>query len=306
MSPPFWNPGNPYKLVLDYRAGRSVSELAKELGIDRATLFGWFRRQGIPLRKQADAARLAHRPPWDAPDPAAFIASYSNGESVKSLAYKHRVTRGMVTSFLSRSNIHLRNQSASEYSKWARADDSVVNRQLHKAWRARRTILGVGETERPSARPYSTARLFKMARTREANCSGHRGSDEFAFESSCKNRLALIPQAAVGPYNVDFAACERRVAIEIQRGNLHAKGFKVFTQRLEYLLDAGYAVLLIYAPTLRGAFDWPRVTCQAIAFTKIIRRSPSLRGQYGMIGRDGEPVTPRSFKDYEGTRVPGF
>lgn len=63
--------------------------------------------------------------------------------------------------------------------------------------------------------------------------------------------IKYIPQKAVGPYNVDIALTESRIAVEVFGGNWHSTGRHAdrFQKRVEFILDTGWTPVIVWATT---------------------------------------------------------
>lgn len=65
------------------------------------------------------------------------------------------------------------------------------------------------------------------------------------------HQIAFVPQKAVGPYNVDIALTESRIAVEIFGGYWHRTGRHAarFRGRTDYLIDAGWLPIIVWSVT---------------------------------------------------------
>lgn len=219
-----------------------------------------------------------------------LIQQYRAGTSMKQLADGAGISRPkLVREFRARGE-PLRGRSAAESLKWQtlRQDRAAVVRQTRRAWEAVR------------GRIVPFEELCRRARTREER-QIHRFLYEREVEAELVTRgVRCTPQKAVGPYNLDLALDEPRIAVEIIGCQMVSKRRAAYPKRLEYICNAGWLLVLV---VIKGAnrlgADYARIAKQIIVYAELSSRNPALRGKYGVIGRNGEPMTPRC--DY----VPG-
>jgi len=109
-----------------------------------------------------------------------------------------------------------------------------------------------------------------------------------------------------GTYQVDLADTAKRIAIEIQAGALQQRRSSTRRKRVEYLLNAGWRILFLIVPPRRTPISISHLADYSIAFTQRCCRDKSPHGQYGMIDRYGEPVSPLGLNLDGLSRVEGF
>lgn len=219
-----------------------------------------------------------------------LIEQYRTGTSMKQLAEGAGISRPkLVREFKARGE-PIRSHSAAEALKWRalKRDRALVERQVGRAWAACR------------GRDVTHEERCLRATTREQRAT-HRFLYEQEIESELRQRGAITtPQKAIGPYNVDLSFDEARVAVEIIGCQMVSKRRAAYPERLEYICNAGWLLILVIIKraNTRGA-DFAAIAEQLIAYAEMASSNPSVRGQYGVIGRNGQPVPPRC--DY----VPG-
>lgn len=145
--------------------------------------------------------------------------------------------------------------------------------------------------------------------SREQNASRHiKSSHERTLIRLLQDRgVAVTPQKAVHVYNVDIALTEFPVAVEVFGGDWHSYGTHAarFTERLEYLLNSGWHVIIVWtvqkgirmkapAGISAGAADY------IIRLAQKLGRTKPVRGHYHVIWGDGYTRTRRgdNIKDY--------
>lgn len=226
-----------------------------------------------------------------------IIEAYKSGMSLLQLEIRFKIDDSTIRSHLIKAGVQIRSVSEgrTHWLCWMRRNDPRrLQRMARKSGAARRN-----------------RKQSFQERVRRAQALYRTGTVKIGeFEQILIQRLTrlgfkAIGQWPIGPYNVDLAICKSRIAMEVRRGNANAPDSSIRRERLEYILNQGWAVLVIYTPYTRPLIV-PEVTQKMIAFLKITRSTPSLRSQYGMIGSDGQPVTPKGLKLPRRSRVSGF
>lgn len=279
-------------LIGRYQSGVALSHLGRELGVKGDTVANWFRHAGVQLRTKAESRfgrRLESRL---APAVVSEIVErYKAGESLNVLATEFGLSRGGITEgghkpfglygMLHRLGIQVRDQSAAERVKWSHLTDPTRRRsQTHAA--------------RVNA---AKSRRYKWLNASPSECLLAGGL------------LALGEQAAqqapVGLYNVDIALEEIRVAVEVESlASMAPSNHARFKDRLEELCDLGWRV--IYVHVNDGTVAVRPVAQKIVALAEKARGGKPLRGQYGMLSRDGEPCSVRRLNLDRFTRIPGY
>ena len=235
---------------------------------------------------------------WEPTNPNDLIASYCSGASVNQLAKEHRVSRATIGRFLMDSDIELRSASEQERIKWSRikSDRRLVERQCSAAWRASK------------GRPITVASRIQAAKTCYERMLRISPREIPFIDGLCEIGFTPKPQFSIGTYNVDIAIEPCRLAVEIQHGrsSTKLKRWQSFNpERIEYLFSAGWSMLLCYCPQNRE-FIVDRVLPKIVAFIHVLSSDETVRPAYGVIGRDGEPMSALGFNFDGRTRVEGF
>lgn len=224
-----------------------------------------------------------------------LVQRYRSGTSFNKLANESGYSRCHLFRCFTERGEPMRGRSDAERLKWQeiKRDPERVRRQVASAQKARR---GMRDT--------IAVRLKRAVTCYER--LAHIGPWEAPIiDAICAKDRRFIPQFPIGPYNVDVAIGELGVAVEVQ-ATYHPTG-STRPERIEYLLDAGWAVLIVYAIAVRTTgFNGPAIAEQCAAFAECVSRDPSIRCQYGMIGSKGQRVTPRGFQFPKRPRVDGF
>lgn len=259
-----------------YVSGKTGAEVAESCGVPPSVLSRELRKRGIPAR--TNKARL----------PAADIAAaYLGGESELSLAQRYQISRDAIRRTLLESETPIRDRGqaqANRLAKLSREERLRLAQAAHNATRGR---------EVPAEE------LCRRAQQREQTLS-HASQREFEFGKYLRRRgVAVAPQKAVGPYNIDFAVGS--VAVEILGGNWHAYKPE-HAQRTPYILNAGWHMLFIWeikrAPLCVEAAEY------AISWGQQASRDPAAVRQYRVIRGDGKLVASGSADDEHFPLIP--
>ena len=221
------------QLIGLYARSLSYEEIARELHVTPHTVWrrlhewgviGSVQRHGGTWRRDIDGTAIARR--------------YLAGESEKALADAMGVARHAIRARLIEAGVRPRGRSEAELQKWSvlKRDRTAVERQCIGAWAAAR------------GRIQPLTELLTKAKTRAARLS-HVGRHEDAIRVALRQRgVVVTPQFQVGPYNLDLALREYRVAVEVLTAYLDAAK-SVKPKRLDYLFDRGWSILILWCPT---------------------------------------------------------
>ena len=273
-----------------YRVGLTYEEIARQLHatphlvwrrLHEWGVIGTGDRHGGRWRRDVDAE--------------AVVRAYGAGESEKAIAARLGVARSTIRARLMAARVVIRDRHAAESLKWQtlKRDRIHVVAQLGAAWRASRHRIV----------PLATLRRAAQTRARRLR---HVGRYEEALRIALHARgVRMIPQHPVGRYNLDLAIRPTRVAVEVLTAYLGAAK-SAAPERLHYLFDRGWRVLILWCPTREGTPEPDALAQHVLAFMEATRRTPPGSRQYGVIRGDGQPVTARCLDRYQGTRVMGF
>ena len=218
---------------------KTMKEIAAECGVSKATVTNTLNRRGIPLTR----GRLDI-------DSAALCARYIAGESVLALSKVFGVSRPVISRRLLEAGIDLRSGSAANKIRMGRMSASE---KLALTANAHAAVRGVPQTEEHRC---------KIATCRESKQSNIGHSEIDLINRLQVRGFSITPQKAIGRYNVDIAITEPPIAVEIFGGQWHAHGSHAtrFRKRCDYILDHGWAVVIIWAtldyPLKTGAVEY--------------------------------------------------
>lgn len=259
-----------------YLAGKSGAEVSRTCGVTTSVLSRELRKRGIPARSnRADLPATG------------IVAAYLDGESELSLAQRYQISRDAIRRTLLESGTPIRDRSHAQANRLAKLSDEERLRLAQAAHDAAR------------GRKVPAEELFRRAQQREQNLS-HASKREFDIGKHLRgNSLAVVPQKAVGPYNIDFAVGS--IAVEVLGGNWHAYKPE-HAQRTPHILNAGWHMLFIWdlkkAPLCIEAADY------VIAWAQQASGNPSTVRQYRVIRGDGKLMASGSADDQHFPLVP--
>jgi very-short-patch-repair endonuclease len=274
-------------LIREYQAGRTVDDLARELGVGRTTIFRRFREIGLQMRPSAYQARVAV-------SASKVIRLFKSGVGISGIAARMSCSPRPIERVLRDAGIPVRDRSAQQAARWQRS-----------SWAQRRAML-VKAHAATRGRKNTRSQLCKAASTRETNLLSWRVS---SYERQLLRRLRsaglrCTPQKAIGPYNCDIAV--GRIAVEVFGGHWHWHGAHAarFKKRIREFFDAGWSVVMIHAtadsPITQAVAD------HVIAAAKRADRSKSSGPEYRVVWRGGELSTGGRADDHEVTIEPPF
>lgn len=223
-----------------------------------------------------------------------LIRRYCEGASLLQLQKESGYGRGPIAKYLRDRGIPLRGGSEACKLRWKRIgnDRAATERLLSKAW-----AVAKGRRRTLHERERGALTVFERGAIR-------RGRRQTPVVDEVIRRVpTFVREYPVGPYNVDIADERTRVAVEVHCHTGWQRSLRA--ERIEYVLDRGWSVLMIYADR-RYPIDVSLLAEQAIAYAQRASTDPTMIGQYGMIGRHGQPITPRGYEFPHRPRVSGF
>lgn len=206
-----------------------------------------------------------------------LLCRYLAGEPEQKLATECGVSRWTFRQRLLEAGIAPRNVSQSMYIRWQNATPSqraAMVAPAHDAVRGlRRTVDD----------------LTKRALGKEARIGNAPVVETTLLRLLLDNGLAVTHQKAIGPYNVDIAINTPPIAVELFGGGWHAYGRHKarHIKRCEYLLDHGWAIVVIWLDARRYPFGIGCVD-YILSFTQSLRHDKALGRQYRVILGNGD------------------
>ena len=267
------------KAVALYVAGKTGPQVATEVGISLSTLSRELQARGIKTR----GLRRNDLPTEE------VRLRYQGGETEQSLAKVYAVDRSVIARLLREQAIPRRGLSEAMSLRYV-----GMTREERKAISAKANATMRG-------RPANPDQLRKAAKTRERRPFHRSAYEDTMAKWLCERNTTHIREKAIDKYNVDFAV--GTVAVEILGGEWHTTRTKtlIHNQRTPYLLNAGWAVLFVWATT-----NCPLTSVAAdylVAYADETRRNPSLVGEYRVIRGDGQLLARGRREDYELTGI---
>jgi very-short-patch-repair endonuclease len=214
-----------------------------------------------------------------------LIDRYLAGSSMKQLSDEIGFARKSLAERFVAAGVPLRGRSDAERLKWRGIKErgaGAIARQTSAAQTARR-----GQRDSLAVR-LARAKTFHERLLRI-------GKFEEAIANALRDRGFIVAQQFdIGADNVDLAVRELRIAVEIQSNNHLGPQSSIRPERLERILDAGWAMVVVWIPQKASPALAP-LTEKLVAILDRARRLPSIAGQYGVVWRDGKTVSPRRY-----------
>jgi len=274
-------------------AGESVKAIAKSLGTCDWTVAARLADRGLTPRGIISRARDERFPP------AEIARRYLAGESELALSIAYGTSRTVIARVLRQTRTRRRTQGEST-KLWLA--------EIGKEGRLRLT-----EAAHAAVRGRKQSFKFrcKIASSRSANAVPP-APDTYEgqmWRMLADAGLSLAPQHAVGPYNIDIAVTESRVAVEIFGGHWHATGRHAarYPKRLKYLLDRGWHVVIVWVkrPHWNRAYrlSQPAADYVISLHQRIGRQEPIDRQEHVLRG-DGYLAAPGEYDPNNGAFIP--
>lgn len=202
------------------------------------------------------------------------VRAYAAGESEQSIARRLGVARATLRKRLIAAGVSLRGRGDAMTVRMGRASPEERQRLVAAAHKARRGARDPLE------------RLELRARSAERTVHKQGPYERRLIELLADSRLPIIPQKAVGKYNLDLAIGS--VAVEVHTATNHPFKRLDLRERTNYLTDRGWDVLYVWVG--HGVIT-KDTAHHVVAFVQEAERQPSARRQYRVIRCSGEVVT---------------
>jgi very-short-patch-repair endonuclease len=235
---------NPQEAHRRYLNGESLTQIAQSYGMKKGdTLKARLNKCGIAVdtsrilstRRQIDVQKL--------------IELYRSGWSVKKLAEHFSADRNAIGRRLKENGITPRDRSESMF---LRMEQTSPEERLRLTTAAHNSVRGAKRSIQEKMRRAAVRediRYCSPIELRLINMLTDRG-------------IKVIPQKAVGIYNIDIAIAPLRIAVEVYGGHWHAGGnhARRFRERFDFLINAGWTPIIVWVskqnPLTRGAADY--------------------------------------------------
>ena len=258
-----------------YLAGELMNEIGSTFGVSKGYIYTRLKKAGV-VRSKSEAAALS-RKPAKIPGLEDLIARYNAGEPEYHLAREAGIDRGVLRRAFLRAGVYIRTLKEVKTASYARMTDDKKRSITSAANRASR------------GRKATDEELIKRAKSKQRLLS-HATPVELDLAAwLVEQGFTVTPQGALGPYNIDIAIDEPRIAVEIYGGGWHCSGRHAarFLERTEYILNRGWSVLIVWVDGRRyplgvGGYNY------IIAMAERIGSHPPGRGEYRVVLGDGK------------------
>jgi hypothetical protein len=298
-------PLDPAKLddaIQRYLAREPLKQIKAATGVSSSVLNRERIRRGIPPRPKADV-------PWDD-----LISAYEAGESEYSLSQRFGAARTTIRPRLEAAGVQIRDRSSAglnRAAKMTREERLAQLRNAHAVWREpvdpasppRQTpprLVSKATEIGPDGKRHYTGE-FKVARAKLIEQAGRYDSpgEMLLGEALTERGLLVVPQKAIGKYNVDLAVAP--VAVEVLGGGWHSSKRRTSPARQRSSMRAG---TWCSSGTTRGERPGADAADYLVAFVEEVRRNPPAVSQYRVITGNGELLAAGSADDDEFPLVP--
>lgn len=332
-------------IVRAYCSGVSKLQLLKENGISDALFKRLLRERGVKQRSRSEhhALRWGKELKDLSGSVEEICQSYNGGKSTVELSSFYGVSINMINLILKNNGVRIRTKSEIAYSRWDKfksESPEIAKRILDAVHEGRRktflydsldseiiklddlsnseiqTAIGVGKTF--LARRRSKLGIVAEPRRRTAIArqkSAENGQPHPTMLGIIERALIKrffddgiigCQQMAIDNFNVDFAITSHRIAVEIESRDWKRRSKSINRERIEKIIRSGWHVFVIKTGSDISAIDADTITQQLIAFKELICRNKPTECQYGMIGRDGQPISSLGSDLEYFARVEGF
>jgi very-short-patch-repair endonuclease len=182
-----------------------------------------------------------------------LVRRYEAGETVLGLSKHYGIARTGIIPRLKYAGCRIRGRTETMTAILAaRYKDSTPEERLRITEAAHAAVRG---------KKQGIKQRIKIALANEANARQSHLEKWFCSKLA-ESVISFVPQKCVGPYNVDIALTESRIAVEIFGGHWHRAGrhAKRFRERTDYLIDAGWLPVIVWSvsdkPLGAGAIDY--------------------------------------------------
>lgn len=265
---------NLVKLYLD---GESLDNLSRDCHVSIYRIKDAIIERGFKLRTKAERQAIIgqkSRARTEINDPDSFgdiCARYIAGESENALAKDYGVARNVIRNRLLKHGVEIRSYSAANLLK---ASQMTPEERQSNAAAAHAAVKGM---------KHSWEQLCLRAQSKEGS-QGNRSQAELLLEKWLIERgVHVIPQKAIGKYNVDLGAYP--VAVEVFGGGWHF--YKNHVERFNYLFDQGWNIVIVYVNGKLSVLQ-PGAADYIVSFLQETARNPTVTPQYRMIWGEGK------------------
>lgn len=220
-------------------------------------------------------------------DNTAIVNAYLSGESENSIAKRMNVSRDVITKRLQVAGIQRRNTTeANRLRQSQRSPEERRAGMLAAQAASRGRTIGIEEKTR-------------NAQKRQAIGFTRSKTEPILTKWLADRGLTVIPQQAIGPYNVDIGTFP--IAVEVLGGGWHRYN-PLHAERTRYILNAGWHLVFIWVNESRYPLQ-PEVTDYIISFLQEASRNPSMIREYRVIRGNGQELTRGSANSEQITLV---
>jgi very-short-patch-repair endonuclease len=221
-----------------------------------------------------------------------LVQSYVSGESELSIANRFGISRSVVRRLLLKSGVQPRGQSEANIVSMSRMTPEQREARCASAHASAR------------GRKQKLVEKVRRAQTRQNRLRGVSQIESALCTKLTDRGLQVVQQQAIGPYNCDIGAAP--VAVEVFGGGWHWHGrhLKRAPERIRYLLDAGWHVLMVSVTSRHPVSD--ALADYIASYVEAARSNPTAVREYRVVRGAGELMASGSANDDEISIVPAL
>jgi len=232
----------------------------------------------MPVSKRAEISkRIGDANAYVVDGTDELIANYISGVPLYKLAKSAGVTRKVLYRIFTSRGVHMRLLAESQ---------PLIASNMTAEDRIRRSAIAKSSAGRRAASKHSN--LSEITQ------------DEILFAKLVNevfpDGTVVVPQLAVGDYNIDIAIPEHSIAVEVFGGGWHSCGDHAarHIERTKYILDQGWSVVIIWTARVQHPLEIGGAR-YLHALAEFLGRNQSTGRQYRVIWGDGKvPATSKS------------
>lgn len=266
------------EIIRRYDSGESPVNIAKDLGVGYATICKRIIKINGRLRTHKEANAIIATKRIISLPTNEMASLYLAGESVKGLADRFGVSRGVIFDRLTATGVHIRGFDESAPLQASRRTTESKRLGAHAAH----------DAIRGTHAPWERKCLHAQTVEKSPNIDGNVSQNEIDLRQYLRNiEIETVPQKAIGGYNCDLAAYP--VAVEVFGGYWHWYGNHAlrFAERTHYLLDQGWLLYIVQADK---SSITPATADHVAAYMESVRRDPSVSREYRVVRSTGELI----------------
>lgn len=257
-------------IIKRYYALEPISKIAQSYGCSHNTITRFLAKNGIKGCFPCD--RLPH---------TEIITAYLSGESENALAKRFKTSRVVIRRILNLNSIQIRDNATANRVMMAKRTTAENLRNTQAAHMATR------------GKPQPESLIYRIAIGKERTLPNVSHAERIVADGLQEAGINIIPQKAVGKYNIDIAIPEFSIAVEIFGGKWHLYGnhARRFRERFDYIINAGWLPIIIWDNSTFGPDRMAGAIKYIVTLVKRMGSGETIIRQEHVISCYGEPCS---------------